>query len=367
MTGIVFRISAGGPMSHRSMRTRPIAIGASLLTALLALSACGSSSTNGADGAESTYSKAVAAACEAGADEGTLNYWSATDPGDFDKEVAPFRAKYPDIKVNFTSVRPTDATQKIITETQARHKLDVDATSTDLPSAQPLFDQGRVRDVDWDALDIPSRLQVTYGGVGVYRTLRDFIGIGYNSQRTPASDLPTTWDQLVDSKYSGSVVVDPRAVYLSGLVVAWGEDKTMEWTKDLLKTSKPIIIQGATDSIQKVISGEAQITTSATTSAINAAKDTGAPIDISYLDIVPSQDKYGVILTGAPHPNAAACFLGWFGSAEGQAQQLKVEFKDNADEPANLGANSKLSVAVSPADQALLNKAGADISELLSQ
>jgi iron(III) transport system substrate-binding protein len=351
-------------MSHRSMRMQSVTAGAGLL---LVLSACSSGGGDTTATSHEKYSKSLQAACAAGEKEGELDYWSATDPGDFAKEIAPFRAKYPGINVKFTSVRPTDATQKVITETQAGHDLDVDATSTDLPSAQPLFDRQLVVNVDWSALDVPSRLDFKYGGVETYRTLRDFIGIGYNPQRTPASDVPHTWDDLVNSKYSGRIVVDPRGVYLSGLAVAWGQDKTITWLKNLTSTSKPMVVEGATDSIQKVVSGEALFTTSATTSAINAVKETGAPIQIAYLDVVPSQDKYGVILSGAQHPNAAACFLGWFGSPQGQAEQLKVEYKDNADKPANMGPGSTLSVAVTPQQQAVLNTAGAAISELLSQ
>ena len=355
-------------MSHRSVRTRSVAAGAALLSVWLVLNACSSQSgghTTGSTAAAS--SKSMDEACAAGEGEGELNYWSATDPEDFEKEIAPFRAAHPGIKVNFTSVRPTDATQKIVTEVQARHDLDVDATSTDLPSAQPLFDQGLVANIDWNALGIPSHLQIDYGGVPIYRTLRDFIGIGYNPHNTPAPEVPKTWDQLVDTKYSDRIVVDGRGVYLSGLAIAWGPEKTVEWVKKLWDTDKPIVVQGATDSIQKVIGGEALITTSATTSAINAAKQTGAPIEIAYLDVVPSQDKYGVVLAGAQHPNAAACFLGWFGSAEGQAQQLKVEYKGNSDEPDNLSSGATLSVAVKPEDQAVLNQTGADISDIISQ
>ncbi|GFG50090.1 hypothetical protein MAGR_15310 [Mycolicibacterium agri] len=350
-----------------SRLSRIPAIAAILLPSLLVLSACSSSQQVDAAGAAQSYDKTTKEACDAGAAEGELNYWSATDPGDFAKEIAPFQKAYPEIKVNFTSIRPTDATQKIITEIQAGHQLDVDATSTDLPSAQPLFDRGAVVSVDWSKLDIPENLQLDYNGVKIYRTLRDFIGIGYNPDQTPAAEVPSAWDELVDPKFSGQIIVDPRGVYLTGLAVAWGEDKTLNWVKDLKETSKPIVLQGATDSIQKVVSGEAKITTSATTSAINAVKQTGAPIEITYLDVVPSQDKYGVILSGAQHPNAAACFLSWFGGPEGQAQQLAVEYKGNSDKPANLPPNVQLSVADRPDQQEIFTSVGAEISEVLSK
>jgi iron(III) transport system substrate-binding protein len=362
----ISRPCKGGTMSRRATNKPLVKILSGALCVAVAATGCSSSSKASASASSGgTFARSMSAACDAGTKEGSLSYWSATDAGDFAKEIAPFEAEHPGIKVNFTSVVPTDATQKIITETQAHHSLDVDATSTDLASAQPLFDQKLVMNVDWSALGVPKNLLLTYGGVGTYRTLRDFLGIGYNPKVVAKADLPTTWDQLINSKYSGRVVVDPRGVYLSGLAIAWGESKTMTWLNNLIKTAKPQSVKGATASIQKVISGEALFTTSAPTSAITQQKATGAPIDIAYLDAVASQDKYGVVLAKAQHPNAAACFLGWFGSSEGQAQQLKVESKGNADQ-LTTAPGAKLSVSTTPDDQLVLGKVSPEISKALS-
>ncbi len=353
-------------MSRRTTGKRVVKVLSGAVCVTLGVTACGSSKPAGPV-ASGAFAPSTSAACTAGAKEGTLNYWSRTDAADFDKEIAPFRAKYPGIKVNFTSVTPTDATQKIITEVQANHALDVDATSTDFGSSQPLFDQKLVTNVDWSALGVPKNLLLTYGGVGTFRTFRDFLGIGYNPKVVAPVDVPTTWDQLVSSKYSGRVIVDPRGIYLSGLAVAWGESKTTTWFDSLLKTTKPQVVKGATSSIQKVVSGEALFTTSATTSAVTSAKESGTPIAIAYLDLVPSQDKYGVILAKGQHPNAAACFLSWFGSAEGQAQQLKVEFKDNADLPATMPSGATLSVATTVDNQNVQNSVASTMSKALSK
>ena len=87
-------------------------------------------------------------------------------------------------------------------------QTNVDATSTDLASAQPLFDQKLIMNVDWSALGVPQHLLLTYGGIGTYRTFRDFIEIGYNPKVVAKADLPNSWNQLINSKYSGRVVVD---------------------------------------------------------------------------------------------------------------------------------------------------------------
>jgi iron(III) transport system substrate-binding protein len=357
-------------MSRRATNQRKLNVLSCALSVAIGVAGCSSSSQSTSAGSGATPGGAFApnasAACAAGAKEGSLNYWSATDPDTFAKEIAPFKAANPGIKVNFTSVRPTDATQKIITEIQAHHALDVDATSTDLASAQPLFDQKLIMNVDWSALGVPKSLLLNYGGVGTYRTFRDFIGIGYNPKVLAKADLPTSWDQLVNAKYSGRVVVDPRGVYLSGLAIAWGEPKTMTWLNSLIKTAKPQSATGSTAAVQKVVSGEALFATSATGATVADAQSHGAPIDIAYLDVIPSQDKYAALLAKAQHPNAAACFLGWFASAEGQAQQLKAEFKANADQPAAMPPGAQLSVSTTPHDQVVQHDASAAISKALS-
>jgi iron(III) transport system substrate-binding protein len=306
------------------------------------------------------------AACDAGIKEGSVNYVSRTDPGVFAKEVASFEQAHPKIKVKYTSMKPTDATQRIVTEVQARHALSVDATTTDLASAAPLFDQRLLRDVDYQKLGISQNLILNENGIETFRVFRDALGVAYNPKLTQESSLPRTWDELVGPKWKSKVVVDPRGTYLGVLAAAWGEPQTMTWFNKFNETDKPVAINGTTDSIAKVVSGEALLTTSATASAVTEQQKAGAPVAIHYLDVVSSQDKYGVLLKGAQHPNAAACFLSWWGSADGQAQQLKYEYKTNTDAPSGVPSTSKLAFVVKPADQAVVTKATEEISKILA-
>jgi iron(III) transport system substrate-binding protein len=306
------------------------------------------------------------AACEAGNKEGSVNYLSRTDPEVFAKEVASFEKAHPGIKVKYTSMKPADLTQRVVTEVQARHALSVDATTTDLASADPLFAQKLVRDVDYQKLGIPQNLILNHGGTETFRVFRDALGVAYNPKLSQESSLPRTWDELVDPKWNNKVIVDPRGIYLGVLAAAWGEPKTMTWFNKFSETDKPLVINGTTDSIAKVVSGEALLTTSATASAVIEQQKAGAPVAIHYLDVVSAQDKYGVILKGAQHPNAAACFLSWWGGAEGQAQQLKYEYKSNTDVPSGVPSTSKQAFVVKPADQAVVTKATEEISKILA-
>lgn len=283
--------------------------------------------------------------------EGSLNYWASTDADVFKQEIAPFAQKYPNIKVNYTSLRPADMVQRIIAEVQAHHSLDVDAVSGDLPSFAPLFDQNLIAPVDWTKLGAPADLQFQLKGITTVRTYREVLGLGYNTQLVKASDLPSTWQELINSKWAGKIIADPRGVYLSGLALGMGSDQALTWFKNFMATDKPQIVKGATASMQKVISGEALLTTSSHDAEATEQQQKGAPVGIKYLDIVPTQDWYAAILKGAAHPNAAACFYGWWIGSEGQAQQLKYEFKTNKTTPDGLPAGAKL-VAINDPQQA---------------
>lgn len=343
-------------MFTHARRTTGVTISA-LSCVLLALSACSSKSTSTSAGAPSGAPSSAAAAgqtlagaCAAGATEGTVNFRDTTDPDLFAKEVAGFEAKYPDIKVNFGSQRPQDSVARIVAEKQAHHALDVDAVAIDMPSAGPLIQQGLVGSTDWTALGVDPTDVLTSQGSQFVRTQRIILGLGYNTNKLKASDLPDTWEELVDSKWAGKIIVDPRGQYLSGLGITWGQDKAVDWYKRLLATDKPQIVKGATTSVQQVASGQAELTTSSHDAEILEQSEKGAPVAIKYLDVVPTQDHYAVILKGAAHPNAAACFLGWWTSKDGgQAAQLKYEFKGNETMPAGVPAGAALGAINTPA------------------
>ncbi len=318
--------------------------------AIVAISIAGCGSSNGpATSSEGPLSVSMDEACAAAVDEsGDLNYVASTDPAVFAKEIEPFTAKHPDISIKYTNLRSDDASQRLLAESQTRHDLSFDALSGDLPGFDPLFQQNMVRDVDWPALGVADDLVIEQQDGTAWRNYRLITGLGYNSDLVPKDQLPNTWKELVDSKWAGKVIVDPRGSYLGGIALAYGEQETVDWFKDFMATDKPLIIQGATASAQKVIAGEALLTTSAADANIRESQAAGAPIDIKYLDVVPTSDYHTLIMKDSPRPNKAACFLGWLASDEGAAQKAKFEFQLNDSNPPAVPATSKLVLTDSP-------------------
>lgn len=307
------------------------------------LSAC-SSSGSGAGGATNSAASSVpttqaansalSSVCQKGKAEGEVDYSTEQDPSIFAKEEKPFVSQY-GIKVKLTQLEPQDQVSRVLTEIQAHHKLDTDVIASDPETSLPLFKGHDVQAPDLSKYGINSNLSVNLLGTKVYVTQRDFHGIGYNTQQFKASDIPDTWQALVDPKLAGKISVDPRGKWIAPLVTNpnWGPTKTFAWYKDLLKTDKPQIVQGVTDSLTKVVSGEVPITTSARNAEVEQLAAGGAPVAIKYLDVIPVDEIVGTLLTNDPHPNAGLCFLAWLAGPVGQAQQLKYEFKTGAPKP----------------------------------
>lgn len=354
-------------MINMVSRPQRIAFTGAVLGAAMIFAGCsgshgpsGPANTGAALGAGSD----LASVCKAGQKEGELDYETSTDPDEIGKEIKGFEAKYPGINVKVSAGQePQDNVAQIIAKVQAHHDLGTDALTLDIANLGPLIQQRLISPVDWKALGAPADWLLNLNGSTFLRTQRISLGLGYNSDKISADQLPDTWDQLLDPKWSGKFIVDPRGKYLAPLGITWGYDKAVSWYKKVLQ-NKPQLVEGASDSVAKVASGEALFSASAHDSEITEAQHDGAHVGIKYLDVVPTHDNYGIVLTGAKHPNAAACFLGWFDSPEGQALQLKTEFKGNETKPSGVPASSQIAAAANAADASVEAKTADEFAKL---
>ncbi len=299
--------------------------------------------------------------CKAAEQEGELVSWNSEDPEAYDKIFAEFSKTYPGVKLTSVEVRPDDLVQKLVTEAAAGHASGVDAISIMIDKSGPLFDNHLI-DTDIDFTTMGVKPNYIHEGNAV-RTERTAIGLVYNTDEVQESDLPNTWDELVDPKWEGKVVVDPRGDQLQLLALAWGKDKTVDFVKKLSQTVKPQIVQGATAGLLTVASGENKITTNGPAAETAEQQSKGAPIAIKYLEVVPAVDYYTAVSMGAPHPNAGACWTAWLNSDAGRKAKEQYAFKTNDDLPPEAG-NAQLAVIKDPQNAALVADTVADISAI---
>jgi iron(III) transport system substrate-binding protein len=72
-------------------------------------------------------------------------------------------------------------------------------------------------------------------------------------------------------------------------------------------------------------------------------------------------DYYTAVPTGAPHPNAGACWAAWLNSEAGRKAKAQYAFKGNVDLPQEAGSG-QLAAIEKPEDSTLVAGAAEKIS-----
>ncbi len=287
--------------------------------------------------------------CAKGTEEGALVQWN-NHSDNYQQVVDAFNETYPDIEVEVLVLSPDEAAQRILTEEAAGRPPSPDIAAGGLDVFKPLLDRGIVdSEIDWSALGVPD--DVIHSTENIVRIHRIALGLGYNTDKLSAADLPSTWEELIDAKWAGKVIVDPRGRPFDSLSLAdgWGPDFTLDYVRRLRDIVKPQVIEGGTAGLVAVAGGSADITTGGRSAETLEQQAEGAPIDIHYLDVVSTIDNYHVVLKEAAHPNAARCFAAWF-ATEGQDLYNEVEFKTNDSVPTAAPEGAQIVVIESPED-----------------
>lgn len=302
------------------------------------------------------------AACEAGAGEGTLVYWhNFAKP---DEIFAAFNEAYPDIKVEGLANRPDDHVQTLMTEVSSGRPPTADILYGELNVLKPVFDADGVNEeIDWPALGVPGEI-LTHAG-NVVRLQRIAGSIVYNTNEVSAADLPDTWEGLLDPKYDGQMIVDPRGRPFDQFSLIWGHDETIAYVEQLIDLNAQVV-PGGTAGMLAVAGGQALMTTGGRSEAVVEQQQQGAPLDIKYLDVIAAYDSFQLVPKDAPHPNAAACMVAWL-ATDGRQVFEAAEFKSNETIPTGAPDDAKFP-EVDDLDKAdAVRDIGQEISELYTQ
>ncbi|MBI2087647.1 MAG: extracellular solute-binding protein [Deltaproteobacteria bacterium] len=136
-----------------------------------------------------------------------------------------------------------------------------------------------------------------------------FVLPAYNQKALPAKDVPKRWDDLLDPKWKGGKLgINNATHHWARLAVgAWGEKKTTEFVKALVK-QEPFLGQLG-EIYSRLQLGEILLAATLTTSQINTARRTGAPIVFAEgIEPVVSPSYQAGVVKGAPHPNVGYLF-----------------------------------------------------------
>ncbi len=145
-----------------------------------------------------------------------------------------------------------------------------------------------------------------------------FFVMGYNTSLVKPDQVPHTYEDLLQTKWSGNLGIESSdIIWFAAVAKAMGEEKGLAYFKKL-SAMKPQIRSGHTLMAELVASGEIPIGLTLYNQAVDKLKEKGAPID--WKPLPPAFGRAGGIGVAkqAPHPHAGLLFVDFVLSAEGQ-------------------------------------------------
>jgi iron(III) transport system substrate-binding protein len=265
--------------------------------------------------------------------EGEVIFWSLAIPArqTLDQMVPAFNKRFgTNIKVTLVPVDARELPNRIIAEAkQPVATGDVSRSGIDAP-AITLAAAGVLKVIPWVELfgaelpgikDRVDHVMAPATGAALEAPHIPY-GIVYNPTMINKQDLPKSWEDLGDPKWSGKIVTDPGGGSFGWLGLSLGEQRLIDLVTKI-KANKPIFSQSSPDSVQRVLSGQAPIAV-AVTDCGEAQKRLGAPVDWVMIDPVPDAQQTWFLPPNPVHPNAAQLWCAWI-ATEGLTMLEKLE------------------------------------------
>ncbi|MBO0823705.1 MAG: extracellular solute-binding protein [Actinobacteria bacterium] len=288
---------------------------------LVTVAACGAPTQQGgtaknqADSLNALYQRAKA--------EGSVSFWGPEDPPDIVKLGAAFNKTYPGIKVKPFEITATDMVPKMIAAAQAGQTT-TDIAEGSLSTIQPLVQHKLLAKFqNWGKLlKLPQGAILENGAaLAWYNNLQP---IAFNTNLVSAQDEPKTWNDLLDPKWKGKILVESRAMAFSVLGMQEGDAKMVDYLKKL-KAQDLKFVDGGTTTLQELAAGTGAIAVGAYAYNIDNYRDQKkAPVDWNAPNPVGASQFVLFSVANAPHPAAAQLFMDWLASPRGLAANKNI-------------------------------------------
>jgi iron(III) transport system substrate-binding protein len=250
------------------------------------------------------------------------------DPKQFGPLNAPFRERYPDIKVEYSRASFSGrALRPLIALKEGRYITDV---LTGFGGSEQHYQEA---DALEDMRSIPG-LKNPLPGTGdpdgnwVGTRLRYWC-VTYNTDKVKKEELPKTWEDILTNKawHNGNIgVADRPQLWLLMLWGEYGKEWTVNYIEKFFSVVKPQLRkEGANALMGLAIAGEFHAALPAAAYRTKQYLQRGAPVAWHCPEPVPLATSQMGILKGNPHANASRVWVNWFLSKEGQISQFAAD------------------------------------------
>lgn len=143
--------------------------------------------------------------------------------------------------------------------------------------------------------------------------------LGYNTNLVKRADAPRSYEDLLNPKWKGNMFLDDESYeWFAVLLKHFGREKGLQYMKTLAKQDLRMV-RGRTAQSQLIAAGERPLAIVLSGHTVWELKTKGAPVEGVILDPYLAQANKLMLARHAPHPHAAALFIDWALSEEGQS------------------------------------------------
>jgi iron(III) transport system substrate-binding protein len=300
-------------------RTRRILLALAAACAVLPAAAADTSlySYQGAD----RMQKIAAAAKQ----EGELTLYTTIAEKDLPKIIGPFEKKY-GIKVTVWRAGTDKVLQRTVQEARAG-RYDVDAVHFGSPEMEAL-----AREKILAPVDSPVQKDLVAGSVPEHRkwaaTILSVWVQAYNTNAIQKSELPKTWQDLLDPKWKGKIGIEAKDEdwFATAVQELGGEERGLAYFRELVRTNGISVRKGHTLLTNMVVSGEVPLALTVYNYMPEQAKKKGAPIDWFVIPPAIARSNAIGVTVHAPHPAAALLFYEYLLGPDGQSAMAKIKY-----------------------------------------
>lgn len=239
--------------------------------------------------------------------------WYESSPEDqIDKVIAAFNKRYPKVNVKFVRlVGGNELASRTVQEMQARG-VTGDVLTGGADHIWQLHERGYLHQMDWTQIGIPKTLATTDFTVATAASIYVLL---WNTNKVKDAEVPTTWEQVLDPKWTGRMGSWVRAAAFAQLAQAWGEDKAEAALKRFIAL-KPFLFKSTFPLAQQVAAGEVDLAIGFYHTSQPPIK-AGAPLKLRALDPTPMHTIYTSISKTSRNLDGAKLFVAWLSSPEG--------------------------------------------------
>lgn len=169
---------------------------------------------------------------------------------------------------------------------------------------------------------------ITPGNTGIAMA-STLVGVIYNSDRVKGNDIPKKLTDVLDPKWKGKIASTPYAAGLREFAMPdlLGREFIFDYAKKLSKHIGGLMRCGEMD---KITSGEfLMLVLSCGDQEVNIAKRKGIPLGYAIMDEATlSHTRYAAVPKNSRAPNAAALFISFLHTVEGQKLMWDIDGLD---------------------------------------